>query len=73
MLHKRGFGSLFINYLYFFLVNMVNWWGFTRRHGSGKKGGLRHRSGSKKRGVLGTVRSKKGIIYCGTYLYWTYM
>ena len=26
---KWRFGSLFINYLYFFLVNMINWWGFT--------------------------------------------
>ena len=27
---KGGFGSsLFINYPYFFLVNMINWWGFT--------------------------------------------
>ena len=26
---KGGFGSLFINYPYLFLVNMINWWGFT--------------------------------------------
>ena len=26
---KGGFGSLFINYPYFFLVNMINWRGFT--------------------------------------------
>ena len=26
---KGVFGSLFINYPYFFLVNMINWWGFT--------------------------------------------
>ena len=26
---KGGFGSLFINYPYFCLVNMINWWGFT--------------------------------------------
>ena len=27
---KGVLGSLFINYLYFFLVNMINWWGFAR-------------------------------------------
>ena len=25
---QGGFGSLFINYHYFFLVNMIAWWGF---------------------------------------------
>ena len=43
---KGGFGSLFINYPYFFLVNMINWWGFTLT--------------DKKRGVLGTGQVKKG-------------
>ena len=54
MLHKRGFWELiYINFPYFFLVNMINWWGVYSdrlkkrglRHGSGKKGGLRHGSG----------------------------
>ena len=26
---KGDLGSLFIDYPYFFLVNMINWWGFT--------------------------------------------
>ena len=34
------------------------------RHGSGSKGG-----GG---GVLGTGQDKKGGLYRGTYLYWTY-
>ena len=41
------------------------------------KRGLRHGSGSKKGGgVLGTGQAKKkggGGLYCGTYVYWTYM
>ena len=54
------------------------------RHGSGskkgvlgtgqvKKGGLRHGSGSKKGGCLRHWSGKKGGLYCGTYMYWTYM
>ena len=42
--------AYFINYLYFFLVNMINWWGFTLDRL--KKRGLRHVSGSKKGGLM---------------------
>ena len=43
-----------MNYPYFFLVNMINWWGLTLTEKRGvlgtgqvKKGGLRHGSGKK--------------------------
>ena len=74
-----GLGSLFIYYLTFLLVNMINWQ--TEQGGGGglrcghtqKKGGLRCRPNSKKRGALGAGQVKKGGLYRGTYLYWTYM
>ena len=78
---KGGFGSLFINYLYFFLVNMINWWGLlwqTKDIGvlgtvQALKGGSYARVRLDKGGVLGTGEVIKGGRYCSTYLYWTYM
>ena len=78
---KGGFASLFINYLFVFLDNMINWWVFTPTDqklgvsGTSQvtKGGLMHGSSSKKWGPWSRVRSKHGGLYCGTYMYWTYM
>ena len=59
MLFKRGFGSLFINYIYFYLVSMINWWRFTLtvyKLGVLGTGQVKKRGG----GVLGTGQVKKG-------------
>ena len=67
--------SLFINYPYLFLVNMINWWGFTLTDykrgvldtGQVIKGGSYARVRLDKRGVLGTGQVKNGgYFYCGS-------
>ena len=71
MLHKRGFWELI------YLLPLL----FSCQHDqlvgvysdTLKKRGLRHGSGQKGGGVLGTGQVQKGGLYCGTYLYWTYM
>ena len=58
MLHKGGGGGLFINYPYFFLVNMINW--STVYSDRLKERGLRHGSGKKRGSYAGVRLEKKG-------------
>ena len=64
---KGGLGSLFIYYLYFYLSTWSTGGGVFWQ---AEKGGSNSKGGG---GVLGAGQVKKGGLYSGTYLHWTYM